>query len=195
MNFIAGAMLLFLNEESCFWLLTTLFEDILPSDYYDRELFGCRVDLMVLEELLPQVAPRTAIILGEAGVGLELLALEWMVCAFVRSLGSESALRIWDCLFAEGDKVLFRAALALVRAAEPSLLAATASANGGKSRREEAVLGWMQTAGKGHMDADRLLKDAFALPLRRRDIEAARQSCRDRLAKRAAALAAAKPAE
>jgi hypothetical protein len=187
MNFIAGAMLLFLNEESCFWLLATLLEDILPSDYYDRELFGCNVDLMVLQELLPQAAPRTAIILSEAGLGLELLAVEWMVCAFVRSLGSESAMRIWDCLFAEGGKVLFRAALALVRAAEPALLAATASVDGAKGRKEEAVLGWMQTAGKGHMDADRLLKDAFALPLRRRDIEAARERCRDRLAKRAGA--------
>eukprot|EP00291_Cryptomonas_curvata_P020344 CAMPEP_0172177360 /NCGR_PEP_ID=MMETSP1050-20130122/15391_1 /TAXON_ID=233186 /ORGANISM="Cryptomonas curvata, Strain CCAP979/52" /LENGTH=394 /DNA_ID=CAMNT_0012849867 /DNA_START=169 /DNA_END=1353 /DNA_ORIENTATION=- len=196
MNFIAGAMLLFLNEESCFWLLATLLEDILPSDYYDRELFGCNIDLMVLQELLPQVAPRTAIILSEAGLGLELLAVEWMVCAFVRSLGSEPALRIWDCLFSEGGKVLFRAALALVRAAEPALLAATASVNGGKGRKEEAVLGWMQTAGKGHIDADRLLKDAFALPLRRRDIEAARERCRDQLAKRAAAArAVAKPAE
>jgi hypothetical protein len=194
MNFIAGAMLLFLNEESCFWLLATLLEDILPSDYYDHELFGCHVDLMVLDELLPQVAPRTAIILSEAGLGLELLALEWMVGAFVRSLPSESALRIWDCLFAEGGKAVFRAALALVQAAEPALLAATASV-GSKSRREEAVLGWMQAAGKGHADADRLLRDAFALPLRRRDIEAARQRCRHRLSTRAAGRPAAKAGE
>ncbi len=34
MNFIAGVMLLFLEEESVFWLLTALIENILPPDYY-----------------------------------------------------------------------------------------------------------------------------------------------------------------
>ncbi len=180
MNFIVGVMLLYLNEESSFWLLATLLEDILPLDYYARELVGCHVDLMVLEELLSHVAPRTALILGEVGLGIELLALEWMVGTFVRSLPSEAALRIWDGLFAEGGKVLFRAALALTRIAEPDLLAAVAGCHN-KERREEAVLGWMQGVGRGHVDAEQLVKDAFALPLRRRDIQLARERCRSRL--------------
>ena len=181
MNFIVGMMLLFLNEESSFWLLSTLLEDILPTDYYAKNLIGCHVDLMALEELLPQAAPRAALVLSEVGLGVELLALEWMVGAFVRSLPSEAALRTWDCLFAEGGKVLFRTALALTRAAEPDLLAAIADCHGGKGRMEEAALAWMQGVGKGHIDAERLIKDAFALQLRRRDISLARDRCRARL--------------
>lgn len=189
MNFIAGAMLLFLDEESAFWLLTTLLEDILPADYFAHDLIGCHVDLMALEELLPQAAPRVSLILGEVGLGIELLALEWMVGAFVRSLPSEAALRIWDCLFSEGGKVLFRAALALTRSAEPELAARVASCRS-KERKEEAALAWMQGVGKGHVDADRVLKEAFALPLRRRDIEQARHRCRSRLSPLGSGLAA-----
>jgi hypothetical protein len=49
MNFIAGIMLLFLDEESAFWLLCALLEYILPADYYAQDLSGCNVDLRVFK--------------------------------------------------------------------------------------------------------------------------------------------------
>lgn len=53
MNFIAGIMLLFLGEESAFWLLCALLEYILPADYYAQDLSGCNVDLRVFKNCKP----------------------------------------------------------------------------------------------------------------------------------------------
>ncbi len=53
MNFIAGIMLLFLDEESAFWLLCALLEYILPADYYAQDLSGCNVDLRVFKNSEP----------------------------------------------------------------------------------------------------------------------------------------------
>ncbi len=43
-----------------------------------------------------------------------LVASKWFVCAFADVLPVETTLRLWDCLFAEGSKILLRAAVALV---------------------------------------------------------------------------------
>lgn len=45
MNFIAGMLLLFMDEEPAFWLLTTVVEDLLPG-YYNRWLLGSKADVM-----------------------------------------------------------------------------------------------------------------------------------------------------
>jgi len=43
MNFLAGLLLLFASEESTFWLLSTIVEEILPPDYYTPLMTGIRV--------------------------------------------------------------------------------------------------------------------------------------------------------
>jgi Rab-GTPase-TBC domain len=42
MNFVAGFLLLFLEEEDAFWTLETIVNDILPN-YYDHYLGGLQV--------------------------------------------------------------------------------------------------------------------------------------------------------
>lgn len=43
MNFLAGLLLLFASEESTFWLLSTIVEEVLPPDYYTPSMTGIRV--------------------------------------------------------------------------------------------------------------------------------------------------------
>lgn len=42
MNFIAGTLLLFMDEEDAFWTLESIVNDILPN-YYDGYLGGLQV--------------------------------------------------------------------------------------------------------------------------------------------------------
>jgi len=52
LNYIAGLLLLITkSEESCFWLLRVLVENILP-DYYSKTMDGVIVDIEVFSRLV-----------------------------------------------------------------------------------------------------------------------------------------------
>jgi hypothetical protein len=51
-----------------------------------------------------------------------MFATDWFLVLFATSLPSETAARVWDCLFLEGPKVLFRVALALLEMHAPLLM-------------------------------------------------------------------------
>ncbi|UYV70170.1 GRTP1 [Cordylochernes scorpioides] len=57
-------------------------------------------------------------------VPLNLVASKWFICLYADVLPIETLLRLWDCLFYEGSKVLFRAALCLVMVNRERILAA-----------------------------------------------------------------------
>ncbi len=46
------------------------------------------------------------------------------MCLFVNTLPLETTLHVWDCMFCEGPKVLFRAALTLLKINEELILRA-----------------------------------------------------------------------
>mmetsp|Transcript_54528 Transcript_54528/g.124627 ORF Transcript_54528/g.124627 Transcript_54528/m.124627 type:complete len:138 (-) Transcript_54528:117-530(-) len=52
-------------------------------------------------------------------------AAQWFMCAYVNVLSGASVIRVWDCLLMEGVVVLFRVALALLKAIEGELGMAT----------------------------------------------------------------------
>ena len=51
MNFIAGVMLLFMEEEDAFWALTAVVEDVLPG-YFALDLIMPQVDQLVFKHLV-----------------------------------------------------------------------------------------------------------------------------------------------
>jgi hypothetical protein len=57
MNFIAGALLLFMGEEDTFWALTVVVEDLLPG-YFAIDLVAAQVDQLVFKHLVRAAAPR-----------------------------------------------------------------------------------------------------------------------------------------
>eukprot|EP01136_Pigoraptor_vietnamica_P020847 Opistho-1_new@70311 len=123
MNFVAGMFLLVLDsEEAAFWLLVATVERILP-DYYSETMRGMRTDQAVLADLVREKLPAFASHFERSGFGLSLVTTQWFVCLYVDAVPTESVLRIWDSLFCEGPKVLFRIALAIFKVREHELVA------------------------------------------------------------------------
>lgn len=52
---------------------------------------------------------------------LSLVSMQWFMCLFVNTLRAETALRVWDVLLNEGDKVLFRVAASLLQIHEEEI--------------------------------------------------------------------------
>uniref|UniRef100_A0A0A9VZR3 Growth hormone-regulated TBC protein 1 n=1 Tax=Lygus hesperus TaxID=30085 RepID=A0A0A9VZR3_LYGHE len=114
MNYIAGLLLLVTkNEESTFWLLKMLVEKILP-DYYSTTMDGLLTDIDVISELVRLRYPDVSAHMNNLGLPWPVITTKWFICLFCEVLPTETVLRIWDCLFNEGSKILFRVALTII---------------------------------------------------------------------------------
>ncbi|KAG0055532.1 hypothetical protein BGZ83_008277 [Gryganskiella cystojenkinii] len=132
LNYIAGLLLLFMNEEQSFWTLSVIIQNFLPEGMYDVTMEGANLDQAVLMTLIMERLPTvwakfsggaTSVEMDE-GPGLPTVTLvtsHWFLTLFINILPVESILRVWDCFFYEGRKILFRVALTILRLHEAEI--------------------------------------------------------------------------
>lgn len=135
LNFLAGLLLLFMDEEKSFWLLNIITRVYLPGTH-EVNLEGANVDLGVLmtsvKESMPAIWAKIGGELdGSAGDGkvsmrlppITLCCTAWFMSCFIGTLPIETTLRVWDSFFYEGSKTLFRIALAVFKVGETEIRA------------------------------------------------------------------------
>ncbi|ORX48368.1 RabGAP/TBC [Piromyces finnis] len=129
-------------EEKCFWMMIALVDEILPIELYEEtQMHGAQIEQDVLwDNLVGENGKK----FGLSGVAewvaymergenihnkskynnwnsggtmpaLKSITLPWMLTCFVNVLPIETVLRVWDCLFTEGSKILIRVILTLFR--------------------------------------------------------------------------------
>ena len=92
--------------------------------YYQADLAGVHIDQAVFADLLADKLPRISAHFASLGLSIGPFTVNWFLCLFVNTLPLETALHVWDCMFSEGPKTLFRCALALMKVNEKSILQA-----------------------------------------------------------------------
>lgn len=152
------------EEENVFWLLVTLMEDCLYEGTHSHDLSGTLVEFKVLNRLLQDKLPKLAAHLESTGTDLTFICSKWLLCVYCDILPSETAARVWDCVFSEGSKIFFRVALALLHQQAPALLQTNDMGN---------IMRILQGACQQAHDADLLLDYAFnrigSLPMKKVD--------------------------
>ena len=143
LNFLAAHLLLFLSgdEERAFHLLCILTTVHLPGTH-GIALEGANIDIgvlmLLLRDLMPTLWPRIddradatlSLAAGDMRVstGLPTVSLAttaWFMSCFASTFPPETACRVWDALFYEGSKTLFRVGLAIFKIGEPEMRKAT----------------------------------------------------------------------
>lgn len=133
LNFLAGLLLLFMNEEKSFWMLNIITHVYLPGTH-EVNLEGANVDLGVLmisiRETMPSVWAKIGGELDGTTVDpkismrlppITLCATAWFMSCFIGTFPIETTLRVWDSFFYEGSKTLFRIALTIFKIGEQEI--------------------------------------------------------------------------
>ena len=83
MNFVAAAILLFVDsDEDAFWLLSHIVEEVLP-DHYVQSMIGHTVDRQVVEQLVELHLPATSNHLRDLSLSMPFVTTHWFLCLFV----------------------------------------------------------------------------------------------------------------
>ncbi|KAL8935561.1 MAG: hypothetical protein Q9216_005362, partial [Gyalolechia sp. 2 TL-2023] len=125
MNLITASLLLIMpTAEDAFWILTSIIENILPEQYYDRSLLASRADQKVLQSYILEILPKLHAHFDALGIELEALTFQWFLSLFTDCLSAEALYRVWDVVFCfnDGSTFLFQVALALLKLNEGCLL-------------------------------------------------------------------------
>jgi hypothetical protein len=115
LNYIVG-LLLIVNggdEEATFWLLKHFVENTAP-EYHTKTMKGLKRDIEVLTDLLKMRVPIVNEKMNELGLPWIVIMTKQLICLFSETLPIETVLRVWDIMFSEGYKIIFRASLAIV---------------------------------------------------------------------------------
>ena len=107
MNIVVSVLLIYLSEEQAFWILTVMCDRLCPG-YYAINMVGAVVDNHVFEALVEKHMPTLDDHLKKHEIQLSVACLPWFLSLYINSLPLPFALRIVDCFFMDGPKVLFQ---------------------------------------------------------------------------------------
>lgn len=176
LNFLAGLLLLFMEEERAFWLLVILTERIIPK-VHSANLEGVHTDQGVLMLCIKEYIPQLWSILGKNFEGetlsedkilarlppVTLVTSSWFMSVFVGVLPIESALRVWDILWYEGSKTIFRISLTICKMCldNPNFQQKRTDGNGGAEMEQIELFQFMQNFPKTILDSNALIDNCF----------------------------------
>lgn len=119
---IVASLLLFLDEEDCFWLMATIVEDLLPASYYSSSLLGIQADQRVLQTLISNYLSTVDDKLKQHDIEVSLITYQWFLTLFTSVVHMKIMLRIFDWFFCDGSIVLFQITLGMLKIKEPALM-------------------------------------------------------------------------
>lgn len=76
---IVASLLLIMEEEDAFWIMTAIIEDLLPASYYSSTLIGVQADQKVLQTLISNYLTGVDEILKSHDIELSLITLQWFL--------------------------------------------------------------------------------------------------------------------
>ncbi|OAV99947.1 hypothetical protein PTTG_01439 [Puccinia triticina 1-1 BBBD Race 1] len=121
MNIVVAALLIYASEEQCFYLLSILCDQILPS-YYTPTMAGTILDQKVFEYLVERTLPMLSQHFKTREIQLSLASLPWFLSLYLASMPLVFAFRVVDCVLLFGPRVLFQIGLAILKINGPALL-------------------------------------------------------------------------
>ena len=169
MGFIVSTLLVFMAEEEAFWLFVQLMKNYHMEVVLEPGFPQLQVYFHQLETLFRETLPKLHARFESEFIAISMYATQWFITLFLYSLPFDTCLRIWDIFLLEGNKVLFRVALAILKLAEPDLIDADL----------EKIMRYMANLPKRITAPDVLLPVAFSFRFKRSRLVALEREFRE----------------
>ena len=160
MGFIAAIFLTYMDEESSFFMLHSLMKKYEMEGIFFDNFPELRKKFYILLNLQKKYINKIYLIFQRDGVLPAMYASTWFISLFAKSLDFQIILRIYDCFFLEGFKVIYRITLALLKLKENDFLKTK------KGRSLPLLVSCLQ-----NVDEEKLFKTAFGFSISRNYIE------------------------
>ncbi|KNC97518.1 uncharacterized protein SPPG_09430 [Spizellomyces punctatus DAOM BR117] len=162
MGMLAGMMLMHMPPEESFWLLVSTLEKHLKN-FFTPVLLQLRMDAAVFEVLLHKTSKRLAVHLDKQEVPPLMYITQWFLTLYTTTLPWDTVLRVWDMLYCEGVKPLFRIGLAILRVNRDTLLK--------QCPTNAEILSLLLHLPRDKLEADHLVEASLRVKIRRADID------------------------
>jgi hypothetical protein len=160
MGFIAALLLTYMDEESTFWMIHSLIMKYNLKGFYMKDFPELKHSFYKLLCLLKKHIPLLYEHFRKHSVHPSMYACQWFISIFSVNFKFDILVRIFDVFLLEGEKILYRFALAILKLNEERLLKAKAFEN-------------IMALFKGmyeHITADDLINRAFKFSISRKQI-------------------------
>ena len=118
MGYLVGLFLIYMDEESSFYLLHSLIKNYELEGIYKQGFPDLKKKFYVLLNLEKKFIPKIYDVLKRDGIFPSIYASEWFICLFSKDLKINVLVRIFDTFLFEGFKVIYRFALAFLKMKE-----------------------------------------------------------------------------
>ena len=122
MGYLVGLFLIYMNEESSFYLLHSLIKNYGLEGIYKPGFPDLKKKFYVLLNLEKKFIPKIYDILKRDEIYPSIYASEWFICLFSKDLKINVLVRIIDTFLFEGFKVIYRFALAFLKMKEKQFI-------------------------------------------------------------------------
>lgn len=160
MGFICGVLLMYVGEDDAFLMLISLLENYRMAGLFMPNLPLLNKYFFQLQRLLEMNLPRLHEHLTEQGVEPTMYASQWFMTVCIYNLPFSTVVRVWDIFLAEGVKIIFRIALALLKLNQEALL----------NQSFEQILQTLKQAPSA-VESDMLIKTALNIKLKNKTLK------------------------
>jgi len=122
MGFIVALMLTYMDEESAFWMVHCLMNKYEMHGYYTLNFPELQKSFYILLRLIKKHIPKIYDIFKTKEVVPSMYASQWFITLFAVNFRFDILVRVFDVYLLEGQKILYRIALAVLKINEEKIL-------------------------------------------------------------------------
>ena len=122
MGFLTALFLSYMDEENSFWMLYCIFSKYNLEEVYTKDFPGLRKRLYIFLKLVEKFMPKIYEKLINKKIYPTMYASQWFVTCYTNCLPFDVVVRVFDCYLLEGEKILYRVALALFKLKEIEII-------------------------------------------------------------------------